>query len=277
MYRLQYRNFPGDHEAWWSTTRSTPRAAPGPGRHPLVRDPRPRRHADRPTRPAPTPPTATTAGWAARPWTAGQHRGRLQRVQRHRLPSIRYAGRLASDPLNTLAPGRSDADGRGRQPVRHTKPERRRAGATTACWPWTRPTTAPSGIPRNSSRRRLSSAGTRGSPRSGFPNCSAQGRPRRCPPPPAPRPPPRRRRPPRRLLARQRDHHRGDHQQRSAPERAAGPPWRGIDLRWPGGCTVSGADMAHRHYDAYTFTNNTASPQCVTVSVDVGMQHRRDL
>ena len=35
----------------------------------------------------------------------------------------------------------------------------------------------------------------------------------------------------------------------------------------PGGCAVSGADVDPRHYDAYTFTNNTASPQCVTVTL----------
>ena len=41
---------------------------------------------------------------------------RLQRLQLHDQPQIRYAGRLVSDPANTLAPGRSHSRQLERQP-----------------------------------------------------------------------------------------------------------------------------------------------------------------
>ena len=69
---------------------------------------------------APTSPTRPGAGWAARRWTgSGDLALGFSASSATINPQIRYAGRLAGDPVNTLAQGEAHAVRRHRQPDRH--------------------------------------------------------------------------------------------------------------------------------------------------------------
>ena len=118
MFRLAYRNFGDGHEALVGNYTVSVGRRRG---HPLVRAAQRHRRAGdvRPGEHLPARHDLALDG-QRRMDTQRQYGARLQRVERQRsIPQIRYAGRLASDPINTLAQGEAHALRRHRQPDRH--------------------------------------------------------------------------------------------------------------------------------------------------------------
>ncbi len=142
MYRMAYRNF-GDHQAM-VVNHSVDVRRRRPCGCPLVRAAEDDRRTGRIYQQGTYAPDTTVNRWMGS--AAMDHDGNMavgfstSSGTAPNYPSIRYAGRLATDPLGQLAQGESTLfTGTGSQTTPRT------AGATTRCWRSTRPTTARSG------------------------------------------------------------------------------------------------------------------------------------
>ena len=118
MFRLAYRNF-GDHEALVGNYTVSSGGVAGI-RWFEIRNATPGRRAS--SSRAPTSPTPPGAGWAARRWTRGQPRRRLQRLERQHQPADPLRRAAGERPAEHAGPGRGPPVRRHRQPDRHQQP-----------------------------------------------------------------------------------------------------------------------------------------------------------